>query len=133
MITATFVPDCVYGAALDRRKSHRLKRAVQAELRPQGSTTPIRVETADISAGGCYVEMAVTLELGSPLNLILWLGHRKLDLAGQVVTRHPQFGNGIAFKHLSDDSRIRLQAFLDSEEIAANDCMVSAIPEGLIV
>ncbi|MFZ0734847.1 MAG: PilZ domain-containing protein [Candidatus Sulfotelmatobacter sp.] len=133
MITATVIQNSVHGAAFDRRKSQRLKRAVQTELRLQGSATPIRVETADISTGGCYIEMAVTLELGSELELRLWLGHKKLDLAGKVVTRHPQFGNGIAFRHLSDDSRIRLQAFLDSEEVAPNDCAVSAIPEGLIV
>lgn len=132
MSTAFFVPDPVHGAALDRRKSQRLKRAVQAKLRVQGSGTPIRVETADISLEGCYIEMAVTLELEAPLNLVLWLGHKKLNLAGKVVTRHPQVGNGIAFTGFSEDSRIRLQAFLDSEEVVTNDCIVSA-PEGLIV
>ena len=59
MITATLFQDCLHAAALERRRFQRLKKAVQAELRMARSEAPIRTETADISAGGCYIEMAL--------------------------------------------------------------------------
>jgi len=98
----------------ERRQFQRLAIAVQAELRVQGNEIPIRVETTDISLGGCYVEMALTLAVGTLLNVVLWLGDEKLVLDGKVVTHHPQFGNGIAFTGLSQDSSQQLQRFLNS-------------------
>jgi len=98
----------------DRRQFPRLSIPVQAELRAQGNEIPIRVETADISQGGCYVQMAVTLPVQTTLKVTLWLGHEKCVVAGNVVSCHPQFGNGIEFVGLSQDSRQRLQRFLEN-------------------
>jgi len=81
---------------------------------------PIRVETADISLGGCYVEIALTLEVGTPLSIVFWLGHDKLVVDGTVVTRHPQFGNGIEFSGLSPDSQQKLRRFLESASSERN-------------
>ncbi len=120
-------------AAFERRRFRRLKKAVQAELRVQGSDTPIRAETTDISEGGCYIEMAVTLDLGAPVKLILWLGHKKLELNAKVVTRHPQFGNGIEFGQMSEVSQRLLHAFLESADVSTKDCEVPELPKGLIV
>jgi PilZ domain len=121
MITASAFQDGVASALCERRQFQRLLMAVQTELRVQGNEMPIRVETADISMSGCYVEMAVTLEVGTALNIILWLGHEKLAIAGKVVTRHPLFGNGIEFKTTSQDSRQRLQLFLDADGATSED------------
>ncbi len=99
----------------DRRQFRRWHIAVQAELRVQGNEVPIRGQTTDIGTGGCYIEMVVTLDVGTQLNVVLWLGHEKLVIDGRVVTRHPQFGNGIQFTDVSVDSRQRLQRFLEGE------------------
>lgn len=133
MKTSTIFQQGINNAVFERRRSQRLRKAVQTELRVQGGETPMRAETADISMGGCYIEMAVTLEAGTPLNVVLWLGHKKLSVDGKVVTRHPQFGNGIEFGRMTEVSRRLLQAFLDSAEVVSTDCEVRAIPEGLIV
>lgn len=133
MITASVFQDCVQAAALERRRFQRLKKAVQAELRLAGSETPIRAETADVSAGGCYIEMALTLEIGTLMTLVLWLGHKKLVLDAKVVTRHMHFGNGIEFGKMSVESRNRLLHFLESEDEQSSDCVVSKFGEGLIV
>jgi c-di-GMP-binding flagellar brake protein YcgR len=133
MRTVTNYQESLHRAAFERRRFQRLKRAVQTELRVQGSESPIRAETADISAGGCYIEMGVTLDLGTPLKLVLWLGHKKLQLDAKIVTRHPQFGNGIEFGKMSETSKHLLQAFLDNAEVRSGDCEVRPIPEGLIV
>jgi hypothetical protein len=86
MITASAFQDGVASVLCDRRQFQRLHVAVQTELRVQGNEMPIRVETADISMCGCYVEMAVTLDVGTALNIILWLGHEKLAIAGRVAS-----------------------------------------------
>ncbi len=63
MVTAMVFQDCVASAPCERRQFQRLHISVRTELRVQGNEMPIRVETADISMGGCYVEMAVTLDV----------------------------------------------------------------------
>lgn len=133
MITATLIQDCLQPAALERRRFHRLKKAVQVELRDQDGDSPIRAETADISAGGCYVEMAVTLEIGAALKVVLWLGHKKLRLDAKVVTRHPQFGNGIEFSRMPEEARTLLLCFLERESVDPAECGVDSVVEGLIV
>jgi len=96
----------------ERRKYPRTKTPVQIELRPEGSNVPIRVQTADIGVGGCYVEMGITLEVGSRLTAVFWLGDQKMVVSGLVITCHPQFGNGIEFVGLSKPDQDKLTSFL---------------------
>jgi PilZ domain-containing protein len=70
-----------------------------------------RFETADVSESGCYVHMSITLELGARVSIVLWLGDEKVCGTGRVVTRHPQFGNGIELE-LAQEGRDRLRQFL---------------------
>jgi c-di-GMP-binding flagellar brake protein YcgR len=98
----------------DRRKFPRIKAAVQVELRTEGSTVPTRVETSDISQGGFYVEMTLTLEIGTRLDVVLWVGDKKLSAKAIVATKHPQFGNGMEFVAMSEQDRGTLGCFLDS-------------------
>lgn len=109
------VTNSVTNAFCERRQFRRLPVAVQTELRVNANPVPIRAKTADISLGGCYVEMALTLSVDTPLKIVLWLGHEKLAVDGVVVSCHPQFGNGIEFSGLSQASQLRLQRFLESE------------------
>ncbi len=133
MITADVLQNSVNAATFERRRFQRLRRAVQTELRMQGSKMPIRAETTDISMGGCYIEMAVTIEIGTALNLVLWLGHKKLMIDGVVVTRHSHFGNGIEFGKMAEDARRKLQAFIDSADVVPKETEVTGFVEGLIV
>lgn len=113
MIKKSVVQHCQSISALERRSFPRVPIAVQVELTVAGNPAPIRLATSDLSAGGCYVQMALTLEVGTRLNVVLWLGKEKLSLEGKVVTRHPQFGNGIEFTGVSCNIRAYLQRFLD--------------------
>jgi len=133
MITASAFQDGVASALCERRQFQRSHMAVQTELRVQGNEMPIRVETADISMSGCYVEMAVTLEVGTALNIVLWLGHEKLAIAGRVVTRHPLFGNGIEFNTPPQDSEQRLQLFLDVDGATSEDGQAGGLEDPLLV
>ena len=96
----------------ERRQWPRIKVPVQAELHLSGKSFPIRVKTTDLSMGGCYVEMMFTLEIGTPLYIMLWIGEFRLRTQGKVVTRHPQFGNGIQFESMSPADEVRLQEYL---------------------
>lgn len=102
----------------DRREHLRFQLAVQIELRPDGSDVPMRLQTSDLSMGGCYVEMALTLDVGTKLDIVFWLDQQKLSMRGVVVTRHPQFGNGIEFAAICPESERLLNCFLDAHESA---------------
>ncbi len=88
----------------ERRRYIRVPTAVQIEVRCVGTNIPMRLETSDISLGGCYVEMTLTMEVGTKLDIVLWLDQQKLTTKGVVVTQHPQFGNGIQFGDISPEN-----------------------------
>lgn len=98
----------------ERRRYLRIEVAAQIEIRPDGTNVPMRLETSDLSLGGCYVEMNLTLEVGTRLDIVLWLDQQKVSTRAVVVTRHPQFGNGISFLSVSPENEARLRAFLDA-------------------
>ena len=58
--------------------------------------------------------MSITLEVGSRLSVTLWLAGEKLTAQGVVITRHPQFGNGIEFADMSEENQSKLASYLES-------------------
>ena len=100
----------------DRRRHMRVQIGVQIEIRPEGTSVPMRLETSDLSLGGCYIEMALTLDVGTRVDIVLWVEQQKLTTRGVVVTRHPQFGNGIVFAGMCLESKRQLHTFLDSHQ-----------------
>jgi len=102
------------GSQEERRRYPRMIASVQIELRPEGMDVPMRLETTDVSLGGCYVEMALTLDIGTKLGIVFWLGEQKVVTTGVAVTRHSQFGNGIEFTGMSSQDQNMLRRFLDS-------------------
>ncbi|PYV90217.1 MAG: hypothetical protein DMG90_09705, partial [Acidobacteria bacterium] len=50
----------------EKRGSNRVKIRVPVELQSEGSKSPIRTETADLSLTGFYVEMMFNLNVGTP-------------------------------------------------------------------
>jgi len=103
----------------ERRRFRRLKASVQAELRVEGKDIPIRTETSDLSEGGCYIEMPITIESGARLHVVLWLDQERVGMEARVVTCHPQFGNGIEFTAMPADCRDKLRRYLDMAQLAA--------------
>lgn len=100
---------------VERRAHQRIKAVIPAELRPDGSEAALRVQTADLSLGGCYVNMIFTLEVGRMVELTLSLKSHDLKMRGVVVSRHPRRGNGIMFLEIAREDRIRLQNFLKAK------------------
>ena len=102
----------------ERRQHTRTKVAVEAELNLEGGRTPPRVKTADLSLGGLYVEMMLTLEIGSKLKIVLWMAGAPVSTAGVVVTRDLQVGNGIKFTEMTPEDRAKLKHFLTAAQEA---------------
>src|SRR5580704_6967460 len=104
-------------AESDRRESPRLKVRVPIEIEVEGGSSPIRGATADLSAGGCYLETMFPFPLGTTLDLKLQLENTLL-VAATVVTCDPQVGNGIRFERMLPEDREELQKYLETLEQA---------------
>ena len=98
----------------DRRANPRTKVSVQTELHLADKDTPMRVQTSDLSLGGCYVETMVTIPVGARLDVALRLGQEKVMISAIVVTCYPQVGNGIQFLTMPPAARNRVRSFLEA-------------------
>ncbi|MGA8541861.1 MAG: PilZ domain-containing protein [Terriglobales bacterium] len=81
----------------DRRRHARYTVQVPIEILILDSGAPMHCETSDLSQGGCYIRLAVPLPVGIRLHATLWLDGHPIVIRGLIVTRHPEFGNGIMF------------------------------------
>jgi PilZ domain-containing protein len=73
----------------EKRGHARVKVSVPIELTPEGSQAPLRAETADLSARGCYIEMLFTLPVGTPVKVTLQAGDSTILTTGKIMTRDP--------------------------------------------
>jgi c-di-GMP-binding flagellar brake protein YcgR len=90
-----------------------MKVAVEVRLHlEKQATPPLRAQTADISLGGCYVEMMFTLEVGTKVYLTIFLSDTKVNVEGIVVTRDMQVGNGVQFTSMAAEDNAKLRHFL---------------------
>jgi hypothetical protein len=97
----------------DRRRNPRYTVNVQIEIRPEDSDVPMRVETTDLSRGGCYVEVMIPFLLSMRMEATLWLDGNPIVVRGVVVTRHPQYGNGIMFVEFRGSGELILAQYLE--------------------
>jgi hypothetical protein len=91
---------------------------VKIEVHVEGNAAPIRTKVADLTLGGCFVEMVFTLDIGMKLNIDLWIDDVKVSTEGIVVARLRNRGNGIQFTKLAAEDRARLKQFLTAAQDA---------------
>ena len=96
----------------ERRRYPRIKSAISLELRHAGNPAPLRVMTSEISAGGCYIETMFTLDVGTKVDMVLWLDDQKVTAKGSVATRYPQVGNGIDITEMTPEDHQKMEAYL---------------------
>lgn len=101
----------------ERRRFPRVKSAVALELRYAGGLAPVRATTSEISLGGCYIETMFTLDVGTKLDVVMWLDGQRLTAKGVIATRYPQVGNGIDISDMKSEDRAKLEAFLKAQEV----------------
>src|ERR1700684_1455952 len=61
----------------ERRKTPRIRVVLSVELQPEGGA-PIWANSADLSEGGCFVEMAIPLKQDEKLRVGLWIDGAKM-------------------------------------------------------
>jgi c-di-GMP-binding flagellar brake protein YcgR len=99
----------------DRREHSRQKICVPVEIYAEGSESPFRCSTSDLSLGGCYLETLYPFPEGTRLELKLQINGTLLILAN-VATCHPQVGNGLHFVRMLPEDIEELRAFLDAAQ-----------------
>jgi len=97
---------------VERRRFPRFKTAVPVELHPEGSTVPTHTQTADLSLGGCYVEMNFALATKTKLRLVLWVEDERVTTDAVVITHDPGVGNGVQFLNMPREDQAKLGRFL---------------------
>jgi hypothetical protein len=104
-------PDNHQPKVAEQRKHPRFKCHNSVELRtPDGASFWATI--ADLSVGGCYVEMAIPLPPGSKLNLSIWIGETKCTADCEVAYSTGGIGTGVTFKRISDADLERIRQFL---------------------
>jgi len=98
----SFVP------AEEKRRFARipLRVPVLVSSRPMGSA--VFGMTADVSAGGCYVELAAPMAVDTEVEVTDPGGAAVFRATGRVITSHPMVGMGIAFDKEQHDIEQRL-------------------------
>jgi len=105
--------DATVRDARDRRANSRMKCASSVEVYPTGEATPIRTRTADLSLGGCFLEMPNPLPVGTQIRIALWVQDFKLWGNAEVITSTPGFGIGVKFTEMTEQDRNQLRQFID--------------------
>jgi c-di-GMP-binding flagellar brake protein YcgR len=98
------------------RKYPRVKVSIPAEARHVMENFPRRGQTANLSEGGCYLEMVQTLEPPTCVDVVLWLNDYKIQARAEVVTRNAHLGNGIRFLRISEADRQKLRDFVEQAQ-----------------
>jgi PilZ domain len=97
----------------NRRHFVRHKVSFPLELRDERVNMPMRVNASDVSGSGCYVETVMPLAMATALKIDLWIGEEHISTPAIVRTRDPGVGMGIEFTGMTNDTKLRLQAYLD--------------------
>src|SRR5262245_8528481 len=92
-------------------KRNSVRYLIRTEVVVEWNAKRCRVLVSDISTGGLFIRTTEMLALGSEFEATLFIGH---SLHIHCVVRHVvrARGIGVQFIGLTDDSRLRLHAFI---------------------
>lgn len=98
----------------DRRQYPRHTVQVPIELRVEDNETILSTRTTDLSRNGCYIRLRNPLSIALRVHARLWLDAVPIHIEGRIVTRHPEFGNGIMFLKIHDRDEKALATYLEA-------------------
>jgi hypothetical protein len=98
----------------ERRRYPRYNVRIPVQLQPEGAAEPLHLDTTDLSRNGCCVAIAHPLSVGTRVAVVLSFPENQARVRGCVITRHPQFGNGIMFLRFEEDGEEHLRKYLNS-------------------
>jgi len=107
-------------AAIDNRANERFACDRGVLCWRQGGLVPLWGKLRNVSAGGCYVDTELPLEVGTPVAVLMILRGRKIRVHGEVRSCEPKKGMGICFTAITERDLNQLQTSLESYAVAAN-------------
>jgi CheY-like chemotaxis protein len=103
----------------NRRGQTRYACRLGAEVYQKGSSVRNYCHLSDLSPGGCYLEMSLAFEAGTPVEIVVRTHEMKLRVSGEVRASHPGYGMGVSFKLNTRDERTGVQQLIDFVAAAA--------------
>jgi PilZ domain len=95
----------------EHRKHPRFKCQNSIEIHtPAGAS--FRATISDLSVGGCYIEMALPLQIKDRVRVGLWIADTKVMADCEVAYSTPGCGVGLRFLRISESDLERIQQFL---------------------
>jgi len=83
------------------------------ELHTQDGAT-FWAKIADLSVGGCYLEMAIPLPPGTKVKVGIWIGETKCWANCEVAYSTPGFGTGVKFVRISEPELEQIRQYLET-------------------
>jgi PilZ domain len=106
-------PDDYQPGSIEQRTTVRFRCQNPVEVHVHGGAD-FWGNVADLSVGGCYVEMAIPLPVGTKLKVGIWFGQTKAWAEAQVAHQTPGMGIGVKFTEISENDLGQIRRFLDS-------------------
>ena len=114
-LPAAGADDAVKARAInERRQNPRMRCSLSVELHPATQENRIWGRVADISLGGCFVEMSSPVKEGTQLRLALWLDDKKIWARGKIAGVRLGSGVGIQFLEMKDEDRDQLKRYVET-------------------
>jgi len=95
------IPDNHQPQFVQQRTNPRFKCNNSVELNTPGGPS-FRARLADLSIGGCYLETAIPLQVGSKVRVCIWIGETKVWADCEVAYGTPGLGVGLKFMGMSE-------------------------------
>jgi c-di-GMP-binding flagellar brake protein YcgR len=83
--------------SLDRRRAPRYQFIAHAEIVEMESGAKFKVQTGDLSAGGCFIDMMNPLSQGALIRVLIFHQGRRFVALARVVFVFPRLGMGVVF------------------------------------
>jgi PilZ domain len=90
---------------------YRCQNSIEVHI-PGGAS--LRGTIADLSLGGCYVEIPLQSQPGTEVKIGVWVGQAKIQATALVAHCTPGVGAGLKFIEISQQDRDVIRKFLDS-------------------
>ena len=105
------VPDDHQPQVAQKRSHPRFKCDNSVEIHIEAGAS-FWAKIADLSLGGCYVEMAIPLRPGTKVKVGIWIGETKAWADCEVAYSTPGCGVGLKFIRVSESDLERIRQFL---------------------
>jgi hypothetical protein len=108
------IPDPGEPESQERRRNPRYRCEGSATFRVEGTNVRTWGTFTDLSCSGCYVELKATFPAGAILDLELELNGVRAQVKGEVRISYPFLGMGVAFREMTTEHRMQIQAMIES-------------------